>query len=109
MRCGRGRVWQKYGPSWRRLFIFFGSTCEEYEDTAAHPAFIMHSVWDFSQVDVNAPGVYKVTGTFAAPEGCTVDQELTVPGAAAYITVQRPDSRKYRRAVWLAWMFCSFL
>ena len=72
-------------------FYIFGSTCEEYEDTAAHPAFIMHSVWDFSQVDVNAPGVYKVTGTFAAPEGCTVDQELTVPGAAAYITVQRPD------------------
>lgn len=72
-------------------FYIFGSTCEEYEDTAAHPAFIMHSVWDFSQVDVNAPGVYKVTGTFAAPEGCTVDQELTVLGAAAYITVQRPD------------------
>ena len=72
-------------------FYIFGSTCEEYEDTAAHPAVIMHSVWDFSQVDVNAPGVYKVTGTFAAPEGCTVDQELTVPGATAYITVQRPD------------------
>jgi len=72
-------------------FYIFGSTCEEYEDTAAHPAVIMPSVWDFSQVDVNAPGVYKVTGTFAAPEGCTVDQELTVPGASAYITVQRPD------------------
>ena len=68
-----------------------GSTCEEYEDTAAHPAFIMHSVWDFSRVDVNAPGVYKVTGTFAAPEGCTVDQSLLFRGAAAYITVQRPD------------------
>ena len=25
MRCGRGRVWQKYGPSWRRLFIFLGA------------------------------------------------------------------------------------
>ena len=25
MRCGRGRVWQKYGPSWRRLFIFWGA------------------------------------------------------------------------------------
>ena len=72
-------------------FYILGSTCEEYEDTAAHPAVIMPSVWDFSQVDVNAPGVYKVTGTFAAPEGCTVDQELTVPGASAYITVQRPD------------------
>lgn len=72
-------------------FYILGSTCEEYEDTAAHPAVVMPSVWDFSQVDVNTPGVYKVTGTFTAPEGCTMDPELTVPGAAAYITVQRPD------------------
>ena len=69
-----------------------GSTCEEYEDTAAHPAVIMHSVWDFSQVDVNAPGVYKVTGTFAAPEGCTVDQELTVPEAVCLYYRSAPGS-----------------
>ena len=108
MRCGRGRVWQKYGPSWRRFFIF-GSTCEEYEDTAAHPAVIMHSVWDFSQVDVNAPGVYKVTGTFAAPEGCTVDQSLLFRGQLLILLFSARISRKYIRAVWLAWMFCSFL
>lgn len=72
-------------------FYILGSTCTEYEDTAANPSVVLQSVWDFSQVDTAVPGVYKVTGTFVAPEGYALEQELTVPEAVAWITVQRPD------------------
>lgn len=72
-------------------FHILGSTCEEYEDTAAHPSVMMPSVWDFDQVNTAVPGVYKVTGTFTAPQGYEADSGLLVPEAVAYVTVQRPD------------------
>ena len=73
-------------------FYILGSTQEEYEDTAAHPSVVMPSVWDFSAVNVGKPGVYKVTGTFQAPEGYTLKEGLSLPLATAYINVQRPDA-----------------
>lgn len=73
-------------------FHMLGSTQEEYEDTAAHPSVVMPSKWDFTAVDVGKPGVYKVTGTFQAPEGYRLLKGLTLPVAVAYINVQRADA-----------------
>ncbi len=52
-----------------------GSTQTEYEDSASHPSVVMPSVWDFGGVNTNVPGVYKVTGSFQAPEGYTLDPD----------------------------------
>lgn len=73
-------------------FHMLGSTQEEYEDTAAHPSVVMPSKWDFTAVDVGKPGVYKVIGTFQAPEGYRLLEGLTLPVAIAYINVQRADA-----------------
>ena len=73
-------------------FHMLGSTQEEYEDTAAHPSVVMPSKWDFTAVDVGKPGVYKVIGTFQAPEGYRLLEGLTLPVAVAYINVQRADA-----------------
>ena len=72
-------------------FHILGSTCEEYEDSAAHPSVVMPSVWDFNQVNAAVPGVYKVTGTFTVPQGYEAASGLLVPEAVAYVVVQRPD------------------
>ena len=72
-------------------FHLLGSVREEYEDTAAYPSVVLDSVWDFSGADTSTPGVYKVTGTFAAPAGYTLDPSLELPEATAYLSVQRPD------------------
>lgn len=72
-------------------FHILGSTCEEFEDSASHPAVVMPSVWDFGQVNTSVPGVYQVTGQFAAPDGFTLAEDMAVPEAVAYITVQNPD------------------
>lgn len=68
-----------------------GSTQTEYEDSASHPSVVMPSVWDFGGVNTNVPGVYKVTGSFQAPEGYTLDPDAKLPTASVYVAVQRPD------------------
>ena len=34
---------------------------------------MLPSVWDFSNVNTDCPGVYQVTGTFLAPEGYEIE------------------------------------
>ena len=75
-------------------FHLLGSVREEYEDTAAYPSVVLPSVWDLSEVDTGTPGVYKVTGTFTAPAGYTLDASLEIPVATAYLSVQSPDEPK---------------
>ena len=70
--------------------ILFGSTAGQYENTAENQAKAMHAVWDTSEVNVSVPGVYKITGSFQAPEGYTFAKELKVPVMTAYISVQDP-------------------
>nr|WP_294664011.1 hypothetical protein [uncultured Blautia sp.] len=86
-----GHSLMKVRTSLEADFHIFGSTCESYEDTAAHPSVMMPSVWDFSQVNTAVSGVYKVTGTFAAPTGYQTEASIVIPKATAYITIQRPD------------------
>lgn len=71
-------------------FHILGSTQEEYEDTAVHPSVVLPSVWDFSNVNTDCPGVYQVTGTFLAPEGYEIEEGVKMPEATAYISVQNP-------------------
>lgn len=72
-------------------FHILGSTQAKYEDSASHPSVVMASVWDFSGVNTDVPGVYQVTGSFQAPEGYTLDPDIALPEASVYVTVQRPD------------------
>ncbi len=74
-----------------KSFHILGSTQTEYEDSASHPSVVLSSVWDFSGVNTAVPGVYKVTGSFQAPEGYTLDPDAKLPSASVYVTVQRPD------------------
>lgn len=65
------------------------STAEEFENTAENPEVILESSWDLSQVNIAKQGVYKVTGTFTVPEGYEVADDLMLPEAYAYISVQK--------------------
>ena len=88
---GKGQSLYGIKKDLEKSFHILGSSQTEYEDSASNPSVVLPSVWDFSQVNINAPGVYKVTGSFQAPEGYRLDQNLKLPLAEAYITVQRPD------------------
>ena len=65
------------------------STAEKFENTAENPELIMESSWDLSQIDTAKPGVYKAAGTFVIPEGYEVSDNLTLPEASAYFSVQK--------------------
>ena len=65
------------------------STSEVYENTAENPAQSLYAVWDGSEVDTSVPGVYKVKGSFQVPDGYELAENLTLPEAYAYITVQK--------------------
>lgn len=67
-----------------------GSTSETYEDSAENPARHLLLTWDYSNVNLNIPGVYTVIGSLSAPEGYTFAPELTLPHYTVYISVQNP-------------------
>ena len=64
------------------------STAEKFENTAENPEIILESSWDMSQVDLTKQGVYKLTGTFVVPEGYQLSENLALPKAYAYLSVQ---------------------
>ena len=64
------------------------STAEKFENTAENPEIILESSWDMSQVDLTKQGVYKLTGTFVMPEGYQLSENLALPKAYAYLSVQ---------------------
>ena len=65
------------------------STAEKFENTAENPEIILESSWDMSQVDLTKQGVYKLTGTFVVPEGYQLSEDLALPKAYAYLSVQK--------------------
>lgn len=65
------------------------STAEKFENTAENPEIILESSWDMSQVDLTKQGVCKLTGTFVVPEGYQLAENLTLPKAYAYLSVQK--------------------
>ena len=65
------------------------STAEKFENTAENPEIILESSWDMSQVDLTKQGVYKLTGTFVVPEGYQLSENLALPKAYAYLSVQK--------------------
>lgn len=65
------------------------STAEKFENTAENPEIILESSWDMSQVDLTKQGVYKLTGTFVMPEGYQLSENLALPKAYAYLSVQK--------------------
>ena len=65
------------------------STAEKFENTAENPEIILESSWDMSQVDLTKQGVYKITGTFVVPEGYQLSEDLALPKAYAYLSVQK--------------------
>ena len=65
------------------------STAEKFENTAENPEIILESSWDMSQVDLTKQGVCKLTGTFVVPEGYQLSENLTLPKAYAYLSVQK--------------------
>ena len=64
------------------------STAEKFENTAENPEIILESSWNMSQVDLTKQGVYKLTGTFVVPEGYQLSENLALPKAYAYLSVQ---------------------
>ena len=50
---------------------------------------MLESSWDVSRVNTSKPGVYKLTGTFVIPQGYELSDDLTLPEACAYISVQK--------------------
>ena len=65
------------------------STAEKFENTAENPEIILESSWDMSQVDLTKQGVYKLIGTFVVPEGYQLSEDLALPKAYAYLSVQK--------------------
>lgn len=65
------------------------STAEKFENTAENPEIILESSWDMSQVDLTKQGICKLTGTFVVPEGYQLSENLTLPKAYAYLSVQK--------------------
>ena len=65
------------------------STAEKFENTAENPEIILESSWDMSQVDLTKQGVCKLTGTFVVPEGYQLSENLELPKAYAYLSVQK--------------------
>lgn len=65
------------------------STAEKFENTAENPEIILESSWDMSQVDLTKQGVCKLTGTFVVPEGYQLAENLTLPKAYTYLSVQK--------------------
>lgn len=65
------------------------STAEKFENTAENPEIILESSWDMSQADLTKQGVYKLTGTFMVPEGYQLAENLALPKAYAYLSVQK--------------------
>ena len=65
------------------------STAEKFENTAENPEIILESSWDMSQVDLTKQGVYKLIGTFVVPEGYQLSENLALPKAYAYLSVQK--------------------
>lgn len=65
------------------------STAEKFENTAENPEIILESSWDMSQADLTKQGVYKLTGTFVVPEGYQLAENLALPKAYAYLSVQK--------------------
>ena len=47
-----------------------------------------------SQVDLTKQGVYKLTGTFVVPEGYQLSENLALPKAYAYLSVQEGGIRR---------------
>lgn len=78
--------------STRGIRYLSASTSEEYEDTTDNPRVDLPVKWDYSQVNVSVPGVYQITGTFELPEGYTLDEDLTLPTASVYLSVQNTGS-----------------
>ena len=66
------------------------STSETFENTEENPAIVLNAQWDVSTVNVNLPGVYKITGTFQIPDGYTLREGLEMPTASVYVSVQKP-------------------
>ena len=65
------------------------STAQKFENTAENPEIMLESSWDVSRVNTSKSGVYKLTGTFVIPQGYELSDDLTLPEACAYISVQK--------------------
>ena len=65
------------------------STAEKFENTAENPEIILESSWDMSQADLTKQGVCKLIGTFVVPEGYKLAENLALPKAYAYLSVQK--------------------
>lgn len=65
------------------------STAQKFENTAENPEITLESSWDVSKVNTSKPGVYKLTGTFVIPQGYELSDDLTLPKAYSYISVQK--------------------
>ena len=64
-------------------------TDDSFQISSEHPLIVLRTTWDVSEVKLNREGVYRLTGTFEIPEGYTVDENLQLPQACAYISVQK--------------------
>ena len=65
------------------------STAEKFENTAENPEIILESSWDMSQADLTKQGVCKLIGTFVVPKGYQLAENLALPKAYAYLSVQK--------------------
>ena len=88
--CKNGRKSEKNkGGTEQRNIKLRVSTAQKFENTAENPEIMLESSWDVSRVNTSKSGVYKLTGTFVIPQGYELSDDLTLPEACAYISVQK--------------------
>ena len=109
MRCGRGRVWQKYGPSWRRLFIFLGAPVKNMR--ILRPIRLLSCLRYGISVRLMwmLLAFIKWRELLQLQKAARWIRSLLFRRRLLILPFSARISRKYRRAVWLAWILCFFL
>ena len=54
----------------------------------------LDAIWDYSGIDIQTVGAYKITGTVRLPEGYT--SNVGLPEWTAWILYRIRDSRRFR-------------
>ena len=66
--------------------IYDGMSCIAYTEDGEE--LYLDAIWDYSGIDIQTVGAYKITGTVRLPEGYT--SNVGLPEWTAWISVQNP-------------------
>lgn len=72
--------------------IYDGMSCIAYTEDGEE--LYLDAIWDYSGIDIQTVGAYKITGTVRLPEGYT--SNVGLPEWTAWISVQNPGQPEIR-------------